>query len=201
MDNSTGLNLSLYDNFFNIFSKINTINTIEVSKIKDIENKVSPKSIFYWRIIDTIVYFFYFLITIVIKFIIIHISGISNLILITNIMLIIGIILYPIEIFIIPHYRMKHWRYSIKKDGIHLKYGGIIKKTYKQIPLNKIYYVKKSQNIISKRLNLYSVHIGTIANAHCIPTLYESDADKVCESIMKHQDGFLAKDEIYDSNE
>lgn len=74
-----------------------------------------------------------------------------------------------------------------------MSYGGIIQKTYHQIPLSKIYYVKKKQNIISKNLSIYSVNIGTIAHTHKIPGLTNNKADKLCNMVIQFQ--YQAKSE------
>lgn len=149
----------------------------------NLENKISNKAIKYWRIKDSIFYVSYFLILTLIKLTLnYHWVNIT-----IYCLLVVGIILYPIEIFIVPSYKIKTWRYGIDKKELCLKYGGIIKKTYLRIPLSKIYYVKKNQNVISKKLMLYSIHIGTIAHVHKIPALNEKAADKLCNTIIEFQ--------------
>ncbi|MFL0594552.1 PH domain-containing protein [Staphylococcus caprae] len=107
--------------------------------------------------------------------------------------------MFLIEFFIIPKYKLKRWRYGIDDRSVHISYGGAIRKTYKQIPLNKIYYIKKSQNIISKKLNIYTVNIGTLANVHKIPALSKDKANILCEMVMQFQNNTKVEDS--DSNE
>ncbi|MDR9796118.1 MULTISPECIES: PH domain-containing protein [Aeribacillus] len=89
-----------------------------------------------------------------------------------------------VELFIEPIYKQKTWRYGIDEKSIQLKYGGIIQKTYKVIPMNKVYYVHTYQNPFLKKYKLASVKIGTVAYIHEIPALPEEEAKRVCELVV-----------------
>lgn len=94
------------------------------------------------------------------------------------------ILLFLLEYIYIPKYKQKHWRYDVDERCIQLKYGGIIRKNHKVIPMTKVYYVNTVQHFILRRFNLTTVKIGTLANTHEIPAIDSKEAEKIKELIV-----------------
>ncbi|MGY5433260.1 PH domain-containing protein [Staphylococcus aureus] len=84
-----------------------------------------------------------------------------------------------------PKYKQKYWRYDVDEHCIQLKYGGIIRKNHKVIPMNKVYYVNTVQHFILRRFNLTTVKIGTLANTHEIPAIDSKEAENIKELIVQ----------------
>lgn len=152
-------------------------------KLKEPSNKISPSAIKYWRLVDSIVYSVVFCIIGILYFLkstykwadwwdIVFILG-AVLLLVT----------FIIEFFYVPKYKLRTWRYEINENSIQLKYGRILKTSYKIIPMNKVYYVNTYQHPLLKKYNLSTLKIGTIAYVHEIPALPEQEAQRIRQLI------------------
>ncbi|AIF68366.1 hypothetical protein GZ22_18155 (plasmid) [Terribacillus saccharophilus] len=151
--------------------------------LKEPSKKISPLAIKYWRLVDVIVYSILFGILGILYFL----SSKYNWSDWWDTVFILGAVLlvlsFIIEFFYVPKYKQKTWRYEITENSIQLKYGRLLKKSYKIIPMNKVYYVNTYQHPLLKRYNLSTLKIGTIAYVHEIPALPEQEAQHIRQLI------------------
>lgn len=152
-------------------------------ELKEPSQKISPDAVKYWRLTTLILYTVLFGL-LVILYLLKNLYGWpswwNSVVLGVLVFLLIS---FVIEYFYVPKYKQKTWRYEINEDSIQLKYGRILKKSYKVIPMNKIYYVNTHQHPLLKKYNLSTVKIGTIAYIHEIPSLPDEEAKNIRQII------------------
>lgn len=153
--------------------------------LKEPSQKISPDAIKYWKIVNIMIYTTIFCLM-GIFYLVKGLYGWPNwwnpVLLI---LIVIFIISFVIEYFYIPKYKQRTWRYEINENSIQLKYGRFLKKSYKVIPMNKVYYVNTHQHLLLKKYNLSTVQIGTIAYIHEIPALPEEEAKNIRKLISE----------------
>ncbi|MFP7171695.1 PH domain-containing protein [Terribacillus sp. 7520-G] len=151
--------------------------------LKEPSKKISPYAIKYWRLVDIIVYSVVFCILGVLYLLKTTYNWPNwwdTVFLLGTILLVLSFI---IEFFYIPKFKQRTWRYEVNENSIQLKYGRFLKKSYKIIPMNKVYYVNTYQHPLLKRYNLSTLKIGTIAYVHEIPALPEQEAQHIRQLI------------------
>lgn len=84
-----------------------------------------------------------------------------------------------IEIIIVDKYRQKNWELLLEKNYIQLTQGGILKKSRKVLPINKIQHIDIIENPILRKYSLFSLKISTIAYTHELPALTQNQIDQI----------------------
>lgn len=147
--------------------------------MKTPQKTISTKAIKYWRILDSITYSFIIVIFIGLIFSSFLFDWSKELLLIILLVFILSFFWFLFEVIYHPKIKQKYWRYSIEDECIQIKSGGILFNRHRVIPLDKVYYVDKTENILLSRYELNHIKIGTLANIHEIPAIPKNEADKL----------------------
>lgn len=87
-----------------------------------------------------------------------------------------------INIFLLPVWRWKRWRYQVYEQEIDLQRGiFIMKRTL--IPMIRVQHVDTKQGPILKKFGLSTVTISTAATIHEIPALPEEEGSELRDRI------------------
>ena len=165
-----------------------------ISVLKEPRQQISPNAVKMWQMSNAITNFFVFCIIGVLLYLHRHFHWVEWIRFILYIAVIVLIIISIVEIFILPIYRQRTWRYEIDEQYVQLKYGGAINKTHLIIPMTKVQYVNTYQGPILQKFGLSTITIGTMASSHEIPAINETEAIELREKIA-----FLAQ--INEANE
>ncbi|AKG05850.1 hypothetical protein AAV35_013975 (plasmid) [Salimicrobium jeotgali] len=141
--------------------------------------KISKNAVKLWRTTSVLGFIAMIIILVIFKFLISYfnwLDWLDILVYIVGGLFIVGLFF---DLFVVPAYKQKTWRYGIDQNCIQLKYGGIIKKTHTVIPMDKVYFVNTFQHPLLQKYKLSSVKIGTVAYTHEIPALPEEQAKNV----------------------
>ncbi|GAB4074532.1 PH domain-containing protein [Barrientosiimonas marina] len=151
--------------------------------MKEPQQRISINAVKMWRLSNIIMYFVSLLLLGVFLFLQ-HYYGWPNWIkLAIYAVIIISTISSAFEIFCIPIYKQRTWRYEIERHYIQLKHGGFIFKNHLIIPIVKVQYVNTSQGPLLKKYGLSTVKIGTMAYVHEIPAVSKEKATELREYI------------------
>ncbi|MFP4287603.1 MAG: PH domain-containing protein [Candidatus Izemoplasmataceae bacterium] len=93
-----------------------------------------------------------------------------------------SLLIFMINVIIMPHLKMKYWGYEIKENEIDIQHGIIIVKRI-LIPMNRVQHVDLSYGPILKKFKLASILITTAGSNHEIPALDFETARKVHQTI------------------
>lgn len=141
------------------------------------------------KVIDFWVYYLFLIFTIIILLAIVCIS----LALILNwnkyilysfvVILAINILTLPIELIHVKKIKYFLFSYSYTEKLVEIEYGWWFFKSYKSIPISKIYAINIYQGPILKKFNLYNISLVTMANTHDIEGLELQEAKKIQEKL------------------
>lgn len=167
--------------------------------MKEPKNTISKKAIIYWRILDSITYLFFIFGFMFILFLSNYFSWPSFVFKILVTLFVLSFFWFIFEILFRPKIKQKYWRYEIDEECIQIKTGGFLFKKIKVIPLNKVYYIDKTENFILNRYNLANIKIGTLTNIHEIPAIPKKEASKLHyllnTSVKNHNFSGVSKNE------
>lgn len=151
--------------------------------IKEPQQRISINAVKMWRLSSVILYIVSIFILGILLFLQ-HYYGWSNLVkVIIYAIIILSTISSAFEIWFIPIYRQRTWRYEVERKYIQLKHGGILKKNHLVIPTIKVQYVHTSQGPLLRKYGLSTIKIGTMAYVHEIPAISEEEATELREYI------------------
>ncbi|KTD85181.1 PH domain-containing protein [Paenibacillus etheri] len=100
------------------------------------------------------------------------------------VMLITGIMIVsiPFELYWIPMWKYRIWRYKVNETSIQIQKGILFKKKI-LIPMGKVQHVGAKQGPILKKYGLYTVTFATAVGSHDIPGLNEESANSIRREI------------------
>ncbi|MBA8777366.1 PH domain-containing protein [Staphylococcus schleiferi subsp. coagulans] len=151
--------------------------------MKEPKKTISKKAITYWRILDSIIYLFFIFVFTSLLFLNVYFSWPSFILKIFLFLFLFSFVWFIFEIVFRPKIKQKYWRYDIDEECIQIKTGGFLFKKIRVIPLNKVYYIDKTENFILNRYKLTNIKIGTLTNIHEIPAIPQKEASKLHQSL------------------
>ncbi len=147
--------------------------------LKEPKKTISKKAITYWRILDSITYLLFVFIFTLLLFLNMYFSWPPFILKILVFLFPFSFFWFIFEIIFRPKIKQKYWRYDIDEECIQIKTGGFLFKKIRVIPLNKVYYIDKTENFILRRYQLTNIKIGTLTNIHEIPAIPQKEAIKL----------------------
>ncbi|ATH92716.1 PH domain-containing protein [Bacillus glycinifermentans] len=88
----------------------------------------------------------------------------------------------PFELYLLPRWKYRLWRYRISELSIQI-HKGIFFKRKVLIPMGKVQHVEAKQGPILKKYNLYTITLSTAAGSHEIRGLAEGTAESIRQDI------------------
>lgn len=87
-----------------------------------------------------------------------------------------------INVFLLPVWRWRRWRYQVYEQEIDIQHGiFIVKRTL--IPMIRVQHVDTKQGPILKKFGLSTVTVSTAATVHEIPALLEEEGAELRDRI------------------
>lgn len=153
--------------------------------MEQLENVLSQRAIFVWRIYEVIRLLIFSLIYMFFSFFVP-----TWVVWVLVFLWIVDAILF---VFFVPRWKWGRWRYMIRDREIELEHGVWIRKRT-LIPLHRVQHVDTKQGPLARKYRLASIYIYTAATAHEIPFLDEQEAEK-----LRYYISSLVKEDEHDA--
>lgn len=155
-----------------------------IQTIKEPQKQISPNAVKVWRISNLISNSIFLVILAGILFLQIYFDWYKWIGLALTIIIILVFLNALFEIFIVPIFQQRTWRYEIDEQHIQIKHG-LFRKYHLIVPMTKVEYVNTNQGPLLRRYRLSSITIGTIASSHEIPSIPENEATALRTKIAR----------------
>lgn len=134
------------------------------------EEKNSMKTIQYWRILYSVIYFCLYILLGIILIVLFKLGVNIKYVYIIFSLFLILVINYVLDIFLFIPFRYRNFSFFINKRYIKIVDGRFFKKKV-TIPMNKIYYINVKNGPLKNKFKIRKIQIGTLANEYEIPCL------------------------------